>query len=151
MSGPSAITRRHLDRLALIYLRQSTPMQVREHRESTYEVYVRSFPAPGGGKWQISKDGGQIAKWRRDGRELFYYAPDGRLMAVPIAGDAALDVGAAVPLFQPRLLSAQGGIGFRAQYDVARDGQRFLLNVPREGDAPASITVVLNWAAALKK
>ena len=71
-------------------------------------------------------------------------------MAVPIAGDAALDVGAAVPLFQPRLLSAQGGVGFRAQYDVARDG-RLLLNVPREGDAPASITVVLNWTAGLKK
>jgi DNA invertase Pin-like site-specific DNA recombinase len=39
MSGPQTITRRHLDRLALIYLRQSTPMQVREHRESTARQY----------------------------------------------------------------------------------------------------------------
>ena len=69
-------------------------------------------------------------------------------MAVPIAGDATLDMGAAVPLFQPRLLSAQ--VGTRAQYDVARDGQRFLINVATEEAAP-SITIVQNWPALLKK
>ena len=40
MSGPSTITRRHLDRLALIYVRQSTLMQVREHPESTARQYA---------------------------------------------------------------------------------------------------------------
>ncbi len=44
---------------------------------------VQSLPAPGGGKWQISKDGGVHPRWRRDGRELFYIANDERLMAVP--------------------------------------------------------------------
>jgi DNA invertase Pin-like site-specific DNA recombinase len=39
MSGPNTITRRHLDRLALIYVRQSTLMQVREHTESTARQY----------------------------------------------------------------------------------------------------------------
>jgi len=114
-----------------------------------YEVYVQSFPAPGGGKWQISKDGGQFPRWRRDGRELFYYASDERLMAVPVRSATRLDVGAAVPLFEAHLLG--GGLGLRLQYDVARDGQRFLLNVPLEDAAASSITVVLNWAAGLKK
>jgi hypothetical protein len=42
--------------------------------------------------------------------------------------------------------------GFRAaQYEVARDGQRFLMNMPIEEDAPSPITVVLNWMAALRK
>jgi Tol biopolymer transport system component len=113
------------------------------------EVYVQSFPAPGGGKWQISKDGGQFPRWRRDGRELFYIASDRRLMAVPVRSATSLDVGAAVPLFEAHLL--QGGLGIRLQYDVARDGQRFLLNVPVEDAAASSITVVLNWAAGLKK
>jgi hypothetical protein len=42
--------------------------------------------------------------------------------------------------------------GFLHQYDVAADGQRFLLNVPVD-DAPTSpaITVVLNWAAGLRR
>jgi len=35
--------------------------------------------------------------------------------------------------------------GFRSQYDVARDGRQFLLNVPvSDQTAPQSITVVFN-------
>ncbi len=115
-----------------------------------YEVYVRNFPTPGG-KWQISKDGAMYARWRGDGKELFYFAADGRLMAVPIKSDAAVEVGTAVPLFEARMLNGPNpAVGFRVQYDVTRDGQRFLLNVPLE-DAASPITVVLNWSAALKK
>jgi eukaryotic-like serine/threonine-protein kinase len=88
-------------------------------------------------------------RWRRDGRELFYYALDEQLMAVPLSSSTGLDVGDAVPLFEAHLL--EGGLGVRLQYDVARDGQRFLLNVPLEDATDSSITVVLNWAAGLKK
>ena len=116
-----------------------------------YEVFVQSFPNAGG-KWQISKDGAVHPRWRGDSKELFYYAADGRLMAVPIKGDTALDVGAAVPLFTARML---GGpvvtLGLKQQYDVTRDGQRFLLNSLTEESAPSPITVVLNWTSALKK
>ena len=73
-------------------------------------------------------------------------------MAVPVRSGTRLDVGAAVPLFEAHLLNGPTlGPGFRHQYDVARDGQRFLLNVPLEDAADSSITVVLNWAAGLKK
>lgn len=118
-----------------------------------YEVYVRNFPTPGG-KWQISKDGALTPRWRGDGKELFYYAAYGQLMAVPIKdGETALEVGTAVPLFTPRVLNGPTTPnGFRAQYDVTRDGQRFLLNVPIEQEpAPPLITGVVNWAAGLKK
>lgn len=116
-----------------------------------YEMYVQSFPTPGG-KWQISKDGGFHQRWRGDGKELFYHAADGQLMAVPIAGDSALEIGTAVPLFKARLLNGPViATGFRAQYDVARDGQRFLLNVPLEETQASTITVVVNWTAGLKK
>ena len=116
-----------------------------------YEVYVRSFPTPGG-KWQISKDGATSPRWRGDSKELFYYAANGQLMAVSIkASETALEVGTPTTLFAPRVLNGpNSAIGFRAQYDVTRDGQRFLLNVPAEDAAPASITVVVNWQAGLK-
>jgi dipeptidyl aminopeptidase/acylaminoacyl peptidase len=114
-----------------------------------YEVFVQTFPTPGG-KWQVSKDGGYYPKWRGDGREIFYYAADGQLMAVPVAGGAALEVGSAVPLFRAQMLNGPAAaVGFRAQYDVTPDGQRFLLNVPVENTQAPSITVVLNWAAGL--
>ena len=73
-------------------------------------------------------------------------------MAVPMRSASTLDVGAAVALFQARMLNGPApGPRFRQQYDVARDGQRFLLNVPLEDAAASSITVVLNWTAGLKK
>jgi hypothetical protein len=72
-------------------------------------------------------------------------------MAVPVKGTTALDVGAAIPLFEARLLNGPiVSAGFRLQYDVARDG-RFLLNVPVEDAIPPSITVVVNWEAGLQK
>jgi len=116
-----------------------------------YEVYIRSFPDLTG-KWQVSQGGAVHPRWRGDGKELYYYASDGRLMAVPIKGDTAAEIGTAAPLFGPRLLNGPNvSTGFRAQYDVTPDGRRFLLNVPLEEDAPSPITVVLNWTAALKK
>jgi serine/threonine-protein kinase len=111
------------------------------------EVYVRSFPTPGG-KYQISKDGGDWPRWRQDGKELFFYSGDGQLTAVPVAGETALEVGTAVPLFRAPLLI--GGPGFRQQYDVTRDGQRFLLNLVTDDTPTATITVVLNGIAGLK-
>lgn len=45
MSGPTTITRRHLDRLAIVYIRQSTFIQVRDHTESTRRQYAQSQEA----------------------------------------------------------------------------------------------------------
>jgi hypothetical protein len=116
------------------------------------EVYVRSFPTPAG-KRQISKDGAIAPRWRGDGKELYYYEFDGQMMAAPVRADAAFDVGTAVPLFTTQLLNGPSVVaGFRSQYDVTRDGRRFLLNVPvSDQTAPQSITVVFNWPATLKR
>jgi Tol biopolymer transport system component len=115
-----------------------------------YEVYVQPFSGPGG-KCQVSNGGGIEARWRRDGKELFYIAPDGKLMAVPIqAAGQSLDAGAPVTLFQTRIV---GGSSYAAkqQYAVAPDGRRFLINIADEESTASPITIVTNWALALKK
>jgi hypothetical protein len=125
-------------------------VSVRRIRQA--EVWLQSFPATGGGKWLLSKDGGLFPRWGRAGREVIDYAPDGRLMAVPIAGKTSFAIGTAAPLFEPHLLNGPTNVvGFRHQYDVTRDGQRFLLNVTTEQASTPSITVVLDWTAALRK
>lgn len=112
------------------------------------EVYVESFPAPTG-KRQISIHGGAQPRWRRDGKELFFIAADGRLMAVPIRGDAALEFGTPAALFDARIgAPIDFGTGARQQYDVSADGQRFLINMV--SSEPSPITVALNWTAGLK-
>ena len=127
------------------------------NESKTMQIYVRPFRGSGG-PWQVSStEGGSQPRWRPDGRELFYVAPDARLMAVPIAVGAdaqTLEAGAPKPLFRTRLASGAGGnvsgLMSKQQYAVASDG-RFLMNVAVEAATAPPITVVLNWDAALKK
>jgi serine/threonine-protein kinase len=65
-----------------------------------FEVYVRPFPASTGGKWAVSKGGGYQPRWRRDGRELFYFSNDGKLMSVDVAAGGPFRAGAPHFLFQ---------------------------------------------------
>jgi len=110
------------------------------------EVYVTPFPGPGG-KWQISTGGGALPRWRHDGTEIFYLAPDNKLMAAAVNGKgSSFEVGAVKPLFETRAVA-----GLRNRYAVSPDGQRFLINTVPEQAASAPITVVLNWTAGLKK
>jgi Tol biopolymer transport system component len=110
------------------------------------EVYVQPFP-PTGGKWQVSVGGGSEASWRGDGREIFYVNAAGMLLAVPVAlSTPGFSAGAATPLFA---VGTRGGAGL-SRYDVTRDGRRFLVRTIVE-PAPQPLTVLLNWAARLKK
>ncbi|HEY2796865.1 MAG TPA: protein kinase [Thermoanaerobaculia bacterium] len=111
------------------------------------EIYVQSYPAQSG-KWQISTGGGNDPSWRADGRELFYRAPDQKVMAVEIAENGgSLQAGIPKPLFQGRITIGNA----RNKYVPAADGQRFLFVGPLGRDAMAPTTVVLNWSAALGK
>ena len=105
---------------------------------------MRPFPARGG-PIPISTAGGVYPRWSRDGKELYFIAPDAKMMAVPIRATATtVEADAPATLFQTRRLG--GGlnvIGRSHQYDVARDG-RFLINVEAESSAPP-ITLLMNW------
>jgi Tol biopolymer transport system component len=118
----------------------------------SFEVYVQPFPK-GSGKFQVSTNGGHMPRWRGDGKELFYLAPDGNLMAVAVKLSPHFEAELPKALFTTRVLSgANTGLGtFR--YAVTPDGNRFLINTQTQSsEANASpITVVLNWTAGLKK
>ncbi len=111
---------------------------------STVQVFVQSFPA-GHGKWQISTQGGDRPRWRADGKELYYLAPGGKLMAVEISAAAGLNPS------PPKLLFETWIRGALAEYEVSRDGQRFLVLAPEKDASPMPATVLLNWTSLLKK
>ena len=124
-----------------------------ENETARHQIFVRPFPGPGA-KLQVSDAGGIYPRWRHDGKEIFYVAPDGRLMAVSIqVGSDGPVAGTPVPLFHTTLATGayilSSGISARAQYDVARDG-RFLLNNSVE-EAASPITIVLNWTALMNQ
>jgi Tol biopolymer transport system component len=109
------------------------------------EVYVQPFPGRGG-KWQISTAGGVQPRWRRNGKEIFYIAPDNKLMAVEISAGATFETAASKALFQTVPSRITG-----SYYDVSPDGQRFLVNTVTTAQTSAPITLVLNWTAGLAK
>jgi Tol biopolymer transport system component len=114
-----------------------------------FEIYVQSFPKPGS-RIQVSPNGGNSARWRRDGKELFYLTPDGTLTAVPVRSAQPIEFGAPAALFQFFSLTQRGIPAQTPSYDVTADGQRFIVSsVVRRTDP--SINVLLNWPSLLTK
>jgi Tol biopolymer transport system component len=104
------------------------------------EVYV--MPAAGqGGLRRVSASGGSLPRWRRDGKELFYLAPDGGLMAVPTETKGRFEAGSPAVVFTAHPPPDD--------YDVAPDGRQFLfLEQALERDVP--LTVMVNWGGPSK-
>jgi Tol biopolymer transport system component len=106
------------------------------------EVYVMPINAVGSRR-RVSVAGGQTPRWRRDGKELFYMAPNGAVMSVALTPGAELQMAPARQLFVAERATTN-------IYDVSPDGQRFLVNTAIETDT-APITVMLNWTAMLRQ
>jgi Tol biopolymer transport system component len=109
------------------------------------EIFVRTFPQTQG-KWQVSTNGGTRPVWSRDGKELYYIAQDGNLMAVDVKSrpDSSFESGAPKVLFNP-----QTGPLRTDRFDVAKDGRFLIPTLSQQSAFP--ITVVANWQAMLNK
>ena len=107
------------------------------------EVYVDDFPRPGR-RVLVSSAGGLSPRWRADGRELYYVAPNGAMMAVSIPSLEPFEAGVPQELFRAPIVFAPD-----PYYDVTGDGQRFLLNQPEEGEEEP-LTLVVNWRGLLE-
>jgi len=110
------------------------------------EVYIVPF-LHGSGKWEVSTGGGQQPRWRRDGKELFYVAPDNKIMSAEIAEQGSgLSIGKVLFLFQASPASKAGWT-----YDVSADGKKFVVVSQGTQQVAAPLTLVTNWDALLKK
>jgi eukaryotic-like serine/threonine-protein kinase len=109
-----------------------------------WEIYVTSFPGATG-KWQVSRGGGTEPRWRGDGKEIFYIAPSGMLMAVPVNAQSVFATGTPTPLFQ---IHGRAPISSTDvfTYDLAQDGKRFLVNRYVKPEHVPPLTILLNAA-----
>jgi serine/threonine protein kinase len=118
-----------------------------------FEIYLQPFPGPGA-KVLVSANGGIQPRWpRRDEKELFYIALDGKLMMTPVMFPArghSVSVGTPSVLFGTDILLYSRNIGtLRQEYDVSPDGNRFLMNSGMEQQT-VPITLLLNWKPPAK-
>jgi Tol biopolymer transport system component len=147
-------------------------MAYQSNETSRAEIYVKPFPE-GPGKWLVSTDGGQYPRWRRDGRELFFYFNNSMIAAEIRVVGSSIDPGVPQTLFQLNSPNAAVNHPSYHRFAVTADGQRFLFSMPGAGGEPAAgsladqivaladqggatvavtpnaTTVVLNWTRML--
>ena len=115
------------------------------------EIYVQTFP-DGASKWQISTAGGVSPRWSQSSGELFFVAPDSKLVAVAVRGEDEPEFGTPEVLFEIDLYDgATPRPGIRAQYDVSPDGKRFLVNRPTGSSGGGEIRIILDWSEELER
>jgi len=114
------------------------------------EVWVRPFPEVNEGRWQISTGNGTEPAWAPDGRELFYRESTGdqNLVAVAVQTDPTFSRGEATPLFSTSRYFMQD---VYPAYDVAPDGQSFVMIELGDQDAGIEIVVEENFFQELKE
>lgn len=105
------------------------------------EIVVVPFPRTGDSKWPISVDGGGEPVWSRDGRELFYRNNKRELVAVQVGTERSFSIGSSSALFSDRHFAR---IDVHQQYDVAPDGQRFIMIRPVGAERPSRLILARN-------
>jgi len=141
----SPLLQTQFDELQAVFSPDGRWLAYASNESGRFEIYVQPFPGPGG-KWQISTSGGVQPRWARGGKELFFLAPEGKIMSVEVRAHTVFEAGAPKALFATVLKNAPG-----PPYDVSSDGQRILLNRPIGGESLPPITLVQNWTAAVKR
>jgi serine/threonine-protein kinase len=117
-----------------------------------FEVYVRPYPKTDGGKSQVSTRGGKHPLWSRNGRELYYRAFDGAIVAVPVPAGPRFLPGEAVTILPANSSYTGAGPALDARrYDLSLDGKRFLMVKRVDDQSPRSMLVVQNWTEELKR
>jgi Tol biopolymer transport system component/predicted Ser/Thr protein kinase len=120
------------------------------NESGAFENYVRPFtpdaPAGTGAKWLVSKGGGALPIWRPDGKGLFYLSLTSQVMAVDIDTSKGFEAGT-----PRRMFTAPVVVAPTTRWDLSPDGKRFLFAAPPNTGRVTPFTVVLNWAAGLKK
>ena len=108
------------------------------------EIYVIPFPpAPNESRWVVSRGGGVMPRWRRDGKELFFVSPDWKMMAVDVSTNPTFQSGTPRALFDTEMVDT----GIRTgpmSWDIAPDGKRFLI-INENSAGASSLNVILNW------
>jgi len=117
-----------------------------------FEISVRPFPDVNRGHWQVSTGGGTRPLWAPGGQELLYASPSGALMRVGVERAATWAATPPTQVVKEGYSTTPGSLSGRS-YDIAPDGQRFLLikEGADQAAAPPSLVVVQHWLEELKR
>jgi eukaryotic-like serine/threonine-protein kinase len=111
------------------------------------EIYVRPFPEADRARYQVSTAGGMTPVWNPTGHELFYVDAAENLVSVPLVAGTSFQTGPPHVLFP---LADYFTGAYQPEYEVSRDGQRFLM-IRQEAGTGLGVVVVLHFLDDLKR
>jgi serine/threonine-protein kinase len=112
------------------------------NESARFELYVRPL-AGQGGRWQLSREGGEQPKWSPDGRTIYFLAEDGGMMAVEVEAGETFRAGEPVELFATPVAIDETG-----DFDLHPDGDRFVINWPLTSSEERAV-LVQEWPRQL--
>lgn len=113
------------------------------------EVYVSGYPGPAG-RWQVSTSGGLFPTWGRDGRTLYFKAPDQQLMTATYSSTRGAFEVSGPRAWSPARLDDLGLVV--RTFDVHPDGRMLALRAPAdEGSATVKFTLIPDFIAQLRR
>jgi serine/threonine protein kinase/Tol biopolymer transport system component len=115
-----------------------------EDQHGFWEVYVTTFP-DAKAKFQVSHGGGAEPRWRGDGKAIFYTGPRQMLTEVAIFSEGGFSIGAVRDLLPIHLRPPNSSTDLW-NYDVTRDGKRFLVNQAVKPDRAPPLHIVMHAA-----
>jgi Tol biopolymer transport system component len=127
----------------------------RSNESGRNEIYVQAVPGYGApaGKWLISHDGSLgMARWRKDGREVYFLAPSGAIMAADVTTAPTFKSGPPHKLYEvPSAFRALFVRNPGTMVDITPDGQRFLFAVPLQDAGAVPFEVSTDFRAGIAK
>jgi serine/threonine protein kinase len=115
-----------------------------------FQIYIIPFNASNStdkasGKWQLSVEGGTYPKWMDNGKKIFFFTPDNKIMAVDINESGnSLSPGKPYEIFKP------GNNNISRIYAIDKTGTKIIATVPNGQIIQPPVTLVTNWQKEVK-
>jgi len=122
--------------------------------EGRPEIFVQEIESDGtltGTRHKVTRAGGWEPKWAPDGTELFYRSFDGSRLLVVAVDPETLKIGEESVVLDGVDFPTSDDWGESRFYDIAPDGERFLVMLEDLGPERAKLVVVENWFEELKR
>ena len=116
-----------------------------------YQIYIIPFDPKNlnsetGGKWQISVDGGRFPKWMNNGKAVYYFTPDNKIMGVNVN-----ERGPTMSPGKPYIVFDPGSTNVTRIYDINNKGTEIIATVPNGQKIGSALTLVANWQKGLEE
>ncbi len=108
-----------------------------------FQTYIAPF-GTGSGKWQISIDGGVVPFWMDNGKKVFYFTNDNKILGVDVnESGSSLSPGRPYVVFSSALTISR-------LFDINKSGTTVLVAIPNNKSTPSPITLITNWSEETK-